>query len=85
MGPEPITLTRVLCFGQANNAEGQALTPFEADVVNSLTEKQLENSRICQHNGNKKKSLKNYVSWKCQPNTKRDIEPCWQNTMKFSV
>jgi hypothetical protein len=42
-GPEPITLTRGQCVGQADNAEGQALTPFEADVVNSLAEKQLKN------------------------------------------
>ena len=42
-GPEPITLTRGQCIGQADNADGQALTPFEADVVNSIAENQWKN------------------------------------------
>jgi len=44
-GPEPITLTRGQCIGQADNADGQALTPFEADVVNSIAESQWKNLR----------------------------------------
>ena len=39
-GPEPITLARGQCIGQADNIEGQALTPFEAEVVNAIAEKQ---------------------------------------------
>ena len=39
-GPEPITLTRGQCIGQADNIEGQALTLFEAEVVNAIAEKQ---------------------------------------------
>ncbi len=38
-GPEPITLARGQCVGRADNIEGQALTPFEAEVVNAIAEK----------------------------------------------
>jgi hypothetical protein len=47
-GPEPVTLTRGQCIGQADNADGQALTPFKAEVVNSIAESQWKSSRKCQ-------------------------------------
>jgi hypothetical protein len=43
-GPEPITLTRGQSIGQADNVEGQTLTPFEAKVVNSIAEKQFKST-----------------------------------------
>jgi hypothetical protein len=35
-GPEPITLTRGQCIGQADCAERQLLTPFEAELLTLL-------------------------------------------------
>jgi len=43
-GPEPIMLIRGQCIGQADNANGQVLTPFEAEVVNSIAERQLKST-----------------------------------------
>jgi hypothetical protein len=43
-GPEPIMLIRGQCIGQADNANGQVLTPFEAEVVNSIGERQLKST-----------------------------------------
>jgi hypothetical protein len=39
-GPEPILLDRGQTIGQADNAEGQSLFPFEADQVNKIAERQ---------------------------------------------
>jgi len=39
-GPEPILLDRGQVVGQADNAEGQSLFPFEADQVNKIAEQQ---------------------------------------------
>jgi len=44
IGPEPITLTRGQCIGQADNADGQALTLFEAEMVDSIAERQLKST-----------------------------------------
>jgi hypothetical protein len=39
-GPEPIVLNRGQEVGQADNAEGQLLVPFQADQVNKIAEQQ---------------------------------------------
>jgi hypothetical protein len=39
-GPEPIMLNRGQEVGQADNAEGQSLFPFQADQVNKIAEQQ---------------------------------------------
>jgi hypothetical protein len=39
-GPEPILLDHGQVVGQADNAEGQSLFPFEADQVNKIAEQQ---------------------------------------------
>jgi hypothetical protein len=39
-GPEPIMLNRGQEVGQADNAEGQSLFPFQANVVNKIAEQQ---------------------------------------------
>jgi hypothetical protein len=44
-GPEPIALNRGQPMGQADNVDGQTLSPFDADLVNAFAEKQIMSTR----------------------------------------
>ena len=44
-GPEPMTIARGQVIGAAENVSGQNMTHFQADVVNSIAEKQWRESK----------------------------------------
>jgi hypothetical protein len=83
-GPEPVTLTRGQCIGQAYNADRQALTPFEADVVNSIAERHLKSSEKRQQKCRSEKFEK-LCKLEVPAEYKENTEPCWQSTVTFSV
>jgi hypothetical protein len=44
-GPEPMTIARGQVIGAAENVSGQNMTHFQADMVNSIIEKQWRESK----------------------------------------
>jgi len=44
-GIEPLTIARGQVIGAAENVSGQSMTPFQADLVNSIVEKQWRESK----------------------------------------